>query len=262
MGNEFENVIFGLKDEVAVITVNRPDKLNALNATTISDLMEAFFVVRDTPEIKAAVLTGAGTKAFIAGADISEIQQHSSLSGRKMASRGQMVLNLIENLGKATVAAINGWALGGGLEIAMACSMRVAATSAQMGQPEAKLGVIPGYGGTQRLPRLVGKGAAMEMILTGEPVDAEAAFRIGLVNHVLAPEELLGYAIELARKTTLVAPLAVRYGIEAVNRGLETPLSEALRLEADLFALLCGSDDMQEGTAAFLEKRKPDFKGS
>ncbi len=258
---EFESVLYEVRDGVAVITVNRPKKLNALNAPTISELMEAFFIARDDDAVGAVVLTGAGEKAFVAGADIGELAGQTPIDGRRVARRGQMVFELIENLGKATVAAINGYALGGGLELAMAATMRVAAKGARVGLPESTLGLIPGYGGTQRLPRLVGRGRALQMILTGEPIDADEAYRIGLVNEVFAPAELLDGAIALAKKTTRVGPLAVRYGIEAVSRGSETSLEEGLRIEADLFAILCASEDMREGTTAFLEKRKAEFKG-
>ncbi len=249
------------EDGIAVVTINRPKVLNALNATVIDELEKCFTELKDDPQVKAVILTGAGDKAFVAGADISGLVELNPLQGKEFAERGQRVFNLIENLGKPVIAAINGYALGGGCELAMACTLRVASEKAKLGQPEVNLGIIPGYGGTQRLPRLVGKGRAMELILTGRMVDAQEAYQIGLVNKVVPHEKLMDEAIELAKTIMSKGPLAVKYAMEAVNRGLEVSLEEGLRIEADLFGICCATEDKTEGTKAFLEKRKPNFQG-
>jgi enoyl-CoA hydratase len=208
-----------------------------------------------------AILTGSGEKAFVAGADISELAKQDAVSAKQYAHRGQNVLNLIENLGKPVIACINGFALGGGCELALACTMRLASDNAKLGQPEVKLGIIPGYGGSQRLPRLVGKGLAMQMVLAGEVISAQEAHRIGLVNEVIAAAELIPRAEAIAAKIIANAPLAVQYAMEAVNKGMEMPLAEGLFLEAALFGVCCATEDKKEGTAAFLEKRPAAFKG-
>src|SRR4030095_7161254 len=217
----FENILFEKKNSIAYVTVNRPKVLNALNMATMEELRAAFTDIKNDSATRVAILTGSGEKAFMAGADISELAKHAAVSGKEDTHRGQSVLNLIENLGKPVIACINGFALGGGCEIAMACTMRLASTNAKLGQPEVKLGIIPGYGGTQRLPRLGGKGIAMQMVLAGEMITAEEAHRIGLVNEVTAPRDLIPRAEAIASKIIANAPLAVQYAMEAVNKGME-----------------------------------------
>jgi enoyl-CoA hydratase/carnithine racemase len=224
-------------------------------------LRSAFHDIKNDTATRVVIMTGAGEKAFIAGADIGELAKHDPVSGKEFTLRGQSVLNLIENLGKPSIACVNGFALGGGCEIAMACTMRLASESAKFGQPEVKLGIIPGYGGTQRLPRLVGKGIAMQLVLAGEMITAQEAHRIGLVNEVVAAAELIPRAEAIAQKIIANAPLAVQCAMEAVNKGMEMPLAEGLFLEAALFAVTCATEDKKEGTTAFLEKRAPQFKG-
>ncbi len=257
----FENILFEKKNAIAYVTVNRPKVLNALNMATMEEMRQAFHEIRNDTAIRVVVLTGAGEKAFIAGADIGELATRDPLTGKETTQRGQDVLNLIENLGKPVIACINGFALGGGCEVAMACTMRLATENAKLGQPEVKLGVIPGYGGTQRLPRLVGKGLAMQQLLTGEMITAQEAYRIGLVNEVVAAAELIPRAEAIAAKIIANAPLAVQYVMEAVNKGMEMSLSEGLYLEAVLFGVVCATEDKNEGTKAFLEKRPAQFKG-
>ncbi len=257
----FENLIFEKRGALSIVTVNRPKVLNALNMATMNELREAFTAVRDDAETRVAILTGAGEKSFVAGADIGELNKQDPVSAKEYTHRGQAVLDLIENLGKPVICAVNGFALGGGCEIAMACSFRIAAENAKFGQPEVKLGIIPGYGGTQRLPRLVGKGVAMQLILAGETIPAQEALRIGLVNEVTAPAELLPRCEAIAQKIVGNAPLAVQYCMEAVNKGTEMTLREGLYLEAVLFGLACATEDKREGTSAFLEKRAAHFKG-
>ena len=257
----FENILFERKDAIAYVTVNRPKVLNALNMATMEELRAAFTAIKGDREVRVAIMTGSGEKAFIAGADISELAKHDAVSGKEYTHRGQSVLDLIENLGKPVIACINGFALGGGCEIAMACTMRLASANAKLGQPEVKLGIIPGYGGTQRLPRLVGKGIAMQLVLAGEMISAEEAHRIGLVNEVVAPAELIPRAEAIAAKIIANAPLAVQYAMEAVNRGLDLSLADGLFLEATLFGVCCATEDKKEGTTAFLEKRAAQFKG-
>jgi enoyl-CoA hydratase/carnithine racemase len=257
----YENILFEKKNAIAYLTVNRPKILNALNMATMEELRAAFTDIRNDAGIRVAILTGAGEKAFIAGADIGELAKNNAVQAKEYTHRGQSVLDLIENLGKPVIACLNGFALGGGCEIAMACTMRLASENAKLGQPEVKLGIIPGYGGTQRLPRLVGKGMAMQLVLTGEVIMAQEALRIGLVNEVTASAELIPRAEAIAQKIIANAPLAVQYTMEAVNRGMDLPLAEGLYLEAVLFGVACATEDKQEGTSAFLEKRPAKFKG-
>jgi enoyl-CoA hydratase len=257
----FENILLEKKNSIAYVTVNRPKVLNALNMATMEELRAAFTEIKDDAGIRVALLTGSGEKAFIAGADIGELSKHDAVSGKEYTHRGQSVLDLIESLGKPVIACINGFALGGGCEIAMACTMRLASSNAKLGQPEVKLGIIPGYGGTQRLPRLVGRGIAMQLVLTGEMISAEEAHRIGLVNEAVAPAELIPRAEAIAQKIIANAPLAIQYAMEAVNHGLDLPLAEGLYLEATLFGVCCATEDKKEGTTAFLEKRAAAFKG-
>jgi enoyl-CoA hydratase len=257
----FENILLEKKNAIAYVTLNRPKVLNALNMATMEELRAAFHDIKNDSAIRVVIFTGAGEKAFIAGADIAELAKHDAVSGKEYTHRGQSVLNLIENLGKPVIACINGFALGGGCEIALACTMRLASENAKLGQPEVKLGIIPGYGGTQRLPRLVGKGIAMQMVLAGEMITAQEAHRIGLVNEVTGAAELIPRAEAIAAKIIANAPLAVQYAMEAVNKGMEMTLSEGLYLEAVLFGVACATEDKKEGTTAFLEKRAAQFKG-
>jgi enoyl-CoA hydratase/carnithine racemase len=257
----YENILVEKKNAIAYVTVNRPKVLNALNMATMEELRAAFHDIKADATVRVVIFTGAGEKAFIAGADISELAKQDAVTGKEYTHRGQNVLNLIENLGKPVIACINGFALGGGCETALACTMRLASDNAKLGQPEVKLGIIPGYGGSQRLPRLVGKGLAMQMVLAGEMITAQEAHRIGLVNEVTAPEDLIPRAEAIAAKIIANAPLAVQYAMEAVNKGMEMTLAEGLYLEAVLFAVACSSEDKKEGTTAFLEKRAPQFRG-
>jgi enoyl-CoA hydratase len=258
---DFDNLLLERDGAVAIVTVNRPQVLNALNFATIDDLRRAVLFLKHDTGVRAIVITGSGEKAFVAGADINELAVQSPAQGRDHALRGQHVFDLVENLGKPVIAAINGYALGGGCELAMACTLRLAADSARLGQPEINLGLIPGYGGTQRLARLVGRGAALEMLLSGRHVTAQEALQLGLVNRVVPAANLLSEARTLAAELALKAPLAIQYIIEAVHRGLDVSFDKAQFLEATLFGLVSSTDDMREGTTAFLEKRKPDFKG-
>jgi enoyl-CoA hydratase len=256
-----ENILFEKKNAIAYVTVHRPKVLNALNMATMDELRAAFHEIKNDASVRVVILTGAGEKAFIAGADIGELAQNDPVTAKEYTHRGQSVLNLIENLGKPVIACINGFALGGGCEIAMACTMRLASENAKLGQPEVKLGIIPGYGGTQRLPRLVGKGSAMQLLLTGEMISAQEAHRIGLVNEVTAPADLVARAEAIAQRIIANGPLAVQYTMEAVNKGMETTLAEGLYMEAVLFGMASATEDKKEGTSAFLEKRAPQFKG-
>lgn len=246
---------------VVTVTINRPAVLNALSLATLDELRRAFHEFRADPTVRVVILTGSGEKSFVAGADINELAQQSPIGGRELARSGQAVFDLIETLGKPVIAAINGFALGGGCELAMACTIRIAAETARLGQPEVNLGIIPGYGATQRLPRLVGKGRALELMLTGAPVVAAEAHRIGLVNRVVPQAELMPTARALASQLASQPPVAVRYILEAVQRGLDGSLTDAQAHEATLFGLVVATEDMREGTRAFLEKRKPAFKG-
>ncbi len=252
---------YEVADGLARVTVNRPAKLNALNATVIAELDETIAAVERDSAVRGVLLTGSGPKAFVAGADIDEIAQQGTLDGKARALEGQRVFRRVERLGKPVVAAVNGFALGGGCELAMACHLRVASENARFGQPEVKLGIGPGYGGTVRLPRLVGRGRALELLLTGQMIDAQEAHRIGLVNRVVPADRLLAESEGLLRTILENGPLAVRACLEAVDAGLDMGLDEALLLEANLFGLLSGTADMREGTAAFGEKRKPVFEG-
>ena len=256
-----ENVLYEKKGAIAYVTLNRPKVLNALNRRTWEDLQTAFEDARKDSAIRGAILTGAGDKAFIAGADIGELSRVTAVEAEESSTFGQGVLNLIENLGKPVVAAINGFALGGGCETAMACTIRVAIENARFGQPEVKLGVLPGGGGTQRLPRLVGKGRALQLILSGEMISAQEAYRIGLVNEVVPAADLITRAEAILKQIFANAPIAVRYSLEAVNKGLETSQAEGLALEASFFGLCAATADKHEGTQAFLQKRAPEFQG-
>ncbi len=257
----YENILLEKKNAIAYVTVNRPKVLNALNGATVEELRATFHELKQDASIQVVILTGAGEKAFVAGADIGELAHRDPVSGKEFAHRGQNVFNLIENLGKPVIACINGFALGGGCELALACTMRLASENARLGQPEVKLGIIPGYGGTQRLPRLIGKGLAMQMVLTGEMITAQDAHRIGLVNEVTSAAELIPRAEAIAAKIIANGPLAVRYTMEAVNKGMEMTLAEGQFLEASLFGVCCATSDKGEGTSAFLEKRAAAFKG-
>ena len=257
----FDNLLIEREDATAIVTINRPSVLNALNAQTLDELRRAMLELKQDAAVRVVIVTGAGGKAFVAGADINELAVQTPTGGREHALAGQHVFDLIENLGKPVIAAINGYALGGGCELAMACTLRLAADTAKLGQPEIALGLIPGYAGTQRLPRLVGKGKAMEMILAGTPIGADEAQRIGLVNRVVAAAGLMTEARALAAQLAKNAPIAMRYIINAVNNGVEVPFHEACQYEATLFGLVASTDDMKEGTTAFLEKRKAVFKG-
>ena len=257
----YQNITVESRDAVAIVTINRAEKLNALDDRTVDELDAAFAAIGADVAIRGVILTGAGEKAFVAGADIAELSTQSPVDGKERSIRGQKVLDRIEDLGKPVIAAINGFALGGGCELAMACHVRIASENARLGTPEVKLGIMCGYAGTQRLPRLVGKGRALEMLLTGEMVDAPEALRIGLVNRVVPREKLLAEAEALLRKMIANGPVSLRFTIEAVNSGLELPLAEAQYLEATLFGLICTTGDMKEGTRAFLEKRPAKFTG-
>lgn len=258
---QLENLLLEVKEGIALLTINREKAMNTLSIATVDDLHRAFYQLGRDDNVKAVILTGAGSRAFAAGADISELNKLGLESGLHYAKRGQKMLDIIEDLGKLVIAAINGFALGGGCELAMACTIRIASENAKMGQPEVNLGIIPGFGGTQRLPRIVGKGRAMELILTGRVVDADEALRIGLVSQVHPQDKLLEGASELAKTILSKGPVAVKLCLEAVNRGLDMTLDEGLNLEANLFGIVCSTEDETEGTAAFMEKRKPVFKG-
>ena len=257
----YENLLYEKRDGIAFITVNRPQVLNALNRQTVEELHRMLLDAREDASVRVLILTGAGEKAFVAGADINELAQQTPVNGKEFSLYGQGVFHLLETLGKPSICAINGFALGGGCELALSCSIRLASKTAKLGQPEVKLGIIPGYGGSQRLARLCGKGMANELCLTGEMITAEEAQRIGLVNHVYEATELLPAAEAMAKKIIEKAPLAVKYCMEAIERGVEMPQEEGLFLEATLFGLCCATEDMREGTKAFLEKRAAKFQG-
>ena len=256
----FKFLTLEVADRIAILTVNRPDKLNALNDATIAELGQAIDQIRVDDSIGGAIITGAG-RAFVAGADISELSSQSPVLAKARARGGQDVFRRIETCPKPVIAAVNGFALGGGCELAMACHIRIASDAAKFGQPESKLGLLPGYGGSQRLPRLVGKGRAVQLLITGEMIDAAEAYRIGLVNKVTTTNDLMTTAKEMMRLILANGPLAVALCIEAIDRGLEMSLEEGLILEANHFGLLAATDDMREGTRAFMEKRPPAFKG-
>jgi enoyl-CoA hydratase len=256
-----ENVSYEKKGAIAYVTVNRPKVLNALNAATIRDLRTAFEDARDDDSVRGVILAGAGGKAFVAGADITEVARVTAVEAADMTNNGQGLTNLIENLGKPAIAAVNGFALGGGCELAMACTIRLATENTKFGQPEVKLGVIPGYGGTQRLPRLVGRGRALQLILSGGMIDAAEAYRIGLVNEIVSADQLLARAEAILQQIFSNAPVAVKFALEAVNKGLETSQAEGLVMESSFFAICAATDDKKEGTSAFLERRAPKFAG-
>jgi enoyl-CoA hydratase len=257
----YETLLYEKRNAIGYLKINRPEKLNALNRQVMEELLDCFQALQKDEEVRVVILTGAGEKAFVAGGDINELAMLSPVEGKKTAQFGQQVLSFIENLGKPVIAAINGFALGGGCELAMACTLRIAAETARLGLPEVKLGLIPGYAGSQRLPRLVGKPRALELILTGEPVNAPEAHRMGLVNQVVAAAELVAAAEKLAQKIIANAPLAIKFALEAVNHGMEMSATEGQFLEATLFALCCTTADMKEGTRAFLDKRPAKFVG-
>src|SRR5258705_8752942 len=257
----YENILFEKKDFIAYVTFNRPKVLNALNRKTVEELRDALLDARDDSSVRVVILTGAGEKSFVAGADISELAQRTPVDGKDFSLSGQGVFHLLETLGKPSICAINGFALGGGCELALSCTIRLASKTAKLGQPEVKLGIITGYGGSQRLTRLCGKGVAHELCLTGEIISAEEALRIGLVNHVYEPTELLPAAEALAKKIIANAPIAVKFTMEAIERGSQMPQEEGLFLEATLFGLSAATEDMREGTRAFLEKRPAQFRG-
>lgn len=257
----FENILLDRDGAIAIVTINRPKVLNALNTPTMQEIATVMRELASDDSVRAVVLTGAGEKSFVAGADINELAVQTPVGGREHALSGQRVLDAIEALGKPVIAAINGFAFGGGCELAMACTLRIAADTAKLGQPEINLGLIPGYAGTQRLTRLVGRGVAMEILLTGDAISATEAHRIGLVNRVVPAAELMNEAKKLAQQLASKAPVAARYIIDAVNRGADLPLAHAQVYETTLFGLVSTTEDMREGTKAFLEKRKPEFKG-
>jgi enoyl-CoA hydratase len=257
----YENLLYEKREGIAFVTFNRPKVLNALNRRTMEELREILRDARGDETVRVWILTGAGEKSFVAGADIGELSQQTPVNGKEFSLFGQGVIHLLETMGKPSICAINGFALGGGCEVALACTIRIASRTAKLGQPEVKLGILPGYGGTQRLARLCGKGVAQELCLAGEMISAEEALRIGLVNHIYEPAELLPAAEVLAKKIIANAPVAVRYAMEAIERGVEMPQEEGLFLEATLFGLACATEDMREGTKAFLEKRAAKFVG-
>jgi enoyl-CoA hydratase len=257
----FENLLIERDGAVAILTFNRPKVLNALNTQTLTELAGALAAFKDDGEVRAVVLTGSGEKSFIAGADINELAVQTPIEGKEHARRGQMIFDAIENLGKPVIAAVNGFALGGGCELAMACTIRLAADTARFGQPEINLGIIPGYAGSQRLPRLVGKGIALEILLSGDMISASRAYEIGLVNRVVPAAELMTDARKLAQLLASKAPIATRYIIEAVNQGLDAPMTVGQYVETALFGAIASSADMKEGTRAFLEKRKAVWQG-
>jgi enoyl-CoA hydratase/carnithine racemase len=258
----FETVLYEKKGSIAYVTLNRPKMLNALNKQAVADLKAAFEDARDDASVRGVIFTGAGDKSFIAGADINEVAYDTPVQAEEKTRFGQGVMDLIENLGKPVIAAVNGFALGGGCESALACTIRLAAETAKFGLPEVKLGIIPGYGGTQRLPRLIGKGLALQLILTGGMITAQEAYRIGLVNEVVPGGELIGRAEAILNQISANAPLSVKFALESVNKGLETSLAEGLSLESSLVAICTSTEDKKEGTSAFLEKRAPKFQGN
>jgi enoyl-CoA hydratase len=257
----YNNLIFDQKKNIAFITINRPDKLNALNKETLNEITRVFEEVENNESIRGIIITGSGEKAFVAGADILEISTLDNISGTEFALEGQEVFNKIERCSKPVIAAVNGFALGGGCELALACHVRYASDNAKFGQPEVNLGIIPGFGGTQRLSRIIGKGRALELLMSGNMVDAQEAYRIGLVNKVISQSELMAESEKLLQTILEKGPYAVSMIIEAVNEGLDKKLSTSLEVEANLFGQTCATEDMLEGTSAFLEKRNPNFSG-
>ena len=260
-GLTFENVLYEKRGAIAYVTLNRPKVLNALKQAVFAELKSAFEDARNDVSIRGVILTGSGDKAFAAGADIAEMSNYTGVEAGEATRRAQEVTEIIENLGKPVIAAVNGFALGGGCELSMACTIRLAVEGAKFGQPEVKIGIMPGAGGTQRLPRLVGKGRALQLILTGEVISAQEAYRIGLVNEIVPSSNLIPRAEAILNQIISNAPLGVKFSIEAVNKGLEASVSEGLLLEASLFAVCAGSEDKKEGTSAFLAKRAPQFQG-
>jgi enoyl-CoA hydratase len=260
-GLTFENVLYEKRGAIAYVTLNRPKVLNALKQAVFAELKSAFEDARNDASIRGVILTGSGDKAFAAGADIAEMSNYTGIEAGEATRRAQEVTEIIENLGKPVIAAVNGFALGGGCELSMACTIRLAVEGAKFGQPEVKIGIMPGAGGTQRLPRLVGKGRALQLILTGEVISAQEAYRIGLVNEIVPSSNLIPRAEAILNQIISNAPLGVKFSIEAVNKGLEASVSEGLLLEASLFAVCAGSEDKKEGTSAFLAKRAPQFQG-
>jgi len=256
----YQNILFEIKNHTGIVTINRPDKLNALNGQTVLELEDIFSVIKNNSEVFVVVITGSGEKAFVAGADISELNKLDVISAKEFSEKGNKVFKAIETLEKPVIAAVNGFALGGGCELALACHIRIASENAKFGQPEVNLGIIPGYGGTQRLSRLINSSRALEMILTGDLVTAEEALRIGLVNKVFSSAELLTKTFELADKISAKGQQAIRFALKSVRATDNFSLTEGLAYEASLFSLVCGTEDFKEGTAAFLEKRKPNFK--
>ncbi|HUO15147.1 MAG TPA: enoyl-CoA hydratase-related protein [Verrucomicrobiae bacterium] len=257
----FENILYEKKGLIASVMLNRPKVLNALSQAVFSELKEAFEDARDDSSIRGMILTGSGDRAFAAGADIAEMANYTGSQAEEATRHAQAVTELIENLGKPVIAAVNGFALGGGCELAMACTFRIASETAKFGQPEVKVGIMPGAGGTQRLPRLIGKGRALQIILTGETIDVQEAYRIGLVNEVVPAANLISRAEAILNQINSNAPLGVKFSIQAVNRGLDASVSEGLLIEAALFGICGGSEDKKEGTSAFLAKRSPQFRG-
>ena len=257
----YQHLLLSVQDRIATLTVNRPDKLNALNSALIGELGMAIDELQSRDDVAGIVLTGAG-RAFVAGADISELTSLNAVDGKRLARRGQEIFRRFEISPKPTIAAVNGFALGGGCELAMSCQLRIASDSAKFGQPEVKLGLIPGYGGTQRLPRLIGRGRALQLLLTGEMIDAQEAYRVGLVNRVVAADQLIPTATAMIQQMLTNAPLALAACIDIVDRGLEMPLDDALSLEATQFGVLISTSDTVEGTRAFLAKQTPRFRGA
>jgi len=257
----YENVKVDVRDQILFLTIDRPKVLNALNSATVEEIYKVFAMARDDNSVRVVIVTGGGEKAFVAGADINELAQKTPITGKETSERGQFIFSFIERFPKPVIAAINGFALGGGCELALACHIRIASEKAQIGLPEVTLGIIPGYGGTQRMARLLGKGKAIELICTGDRIGAAEAEKIGLVNRVVAPEQLMATAEEMAKKMIARGPLAIRAAIEAVMFGSDMPFNEGQFLEATLFGLLCASEDTKEGMNAFLEKRTANFKG-
>jgi enoyl-CoA hydratase/carnithine racemase len=256
-----ESILYEKKGAIAYITLNRPKVLNALNQAVFAELKAAFEDAREDAEVRSVILTGSGDKAFAAGADIGEMSSYSAAQAEETTRRAQAVTELVENLGKPVIAAVNGFALGGGCELAMACTLRLAVEGAKFGQPEVKIGIMPGAGGTQRLPRLVGKGRALQLILSGEVINAQEAYRIGLVNEVVPSANLIARSEAILNQINANAPLGVKFSIEAVNKGVDASVSEGLLIEASLFGICAGSEDKKEGTSAFLAKRAPKFQG-
>lgn len=260
-GSTFQNVLYEKKGAIAYVTLNRPKVLNALNQAVFAELKAAFEDVRDDAAVRGVILTGTGDKAFAAGADIAEMSTSTGIQAEESTRHAQAVTELVESLGKPVIAAVNGFALGGGCELAMACTIRIAAETAKFGQPEVKLGIMPGAGGTQRLPRLIGKGRALQLILSGEIISAQEAYRIGLVNEVVPSANLISRSEAILNQINSNGPLGVKYSLDAVNKGLDGSVSEGLLIEASLFGICAGSEDKKEGTSAFLAKRAPNFQG-